>query len=151
MFADWSCTVLVHNRTCYGKYRILQVLIDLCNSLISGSYFTPFCYVRGQRISWFKKGMSSSPGDELDTLGTIFKQLRFIDFQETLLKKLKSLTYRGTHEKMRIQRRLYGNHYCFLYSKLPATLNLFLCPSNRNAAERLDFRKFNSKSFRSSS
>jgi len=20
MFADWSCTVLVHNRTCRGKY-----------------------------------------------------------------------------------------------------------------------------------
>ena len=35
MFPDWSCTVLVHNRTCCGKYCILQVLIDLCNSLIS--------------------------------------------------------------------------------------------------------------------
>ena len=35
MSPDWSCTVLVHNRTCCGKYRILQVLIDLCNSLSS--------------------------------------------------------------------------------------------------------------------
>ena len=34
MSPDW-CTLLVHNRTCCGKYRILQVLIDLCNSLIS--------------------------------------------------------------------------------------------------------------------
>ena len=31
MFADWSCTVLVHNRTCCGKY--------LCNSLISDFMF----------------------------------------------------------------------------------------------------------------
>ena len=37
MSPDWSCTVLVHNRTCCGKYRILYVLIDLCNFLISDS------------------------------------------------------------------------------------------------------------------
>ena len=36
MSPDWSCTVLVHNRTYCRKYRILWVLIDLCNSLISG-------------------------------------------------------------------------------------------------------------------
>ena len=35
MFADWSCTVLVHNRTCCEKYRLFQLIIDLCNSLIS--------------------------------------------------------------------------------------------------------------------
>ena len=35
MSPDQSCTVLVHNITCCGKYRILQVLIDLCNSLFS--------------------------------------------------------------------------------------------------------------------
>ena len=35
MSPDWSCTVLVHNRTCCGKYRILYVLIDLYNSRIS--------------------------------------------------------------------------------------------------------------------
>ena len=37
MFADWSCTVLVHKRTCCGKYRISKVSIDLCNCLISGT------------------------------------------------------------------------------------------------------------------
>ena len=36
MFADWSCTVLVHNRTCSGKYRIFKLSIDLCISFISG-------------------------------------------------------------------------------------------------------------------
>ena len=35
MAADWSCTVLAHNRTCCGKYRISLVSIDLCCSLIS--------------------------------------------------------------------------------------------------------------------
>ena len=35
MSPDWSCTVLVHNRTSFRKYRILLVLINLCNSLIS--------------------------------------------------------------------------------------------------------------------
>ena len=36
MFADWSCTLLLHNRTCCGKYRIFKLSIDLCISFISG-------------------------------------------------------------------------------------------------------------------
>ena len=35
MSPDWSFTVLEHNRTCCRKYRILLVLIDLCESIIS--------------------------------------------------------------------------------------------------------------------
>ena len=35
MFADWLCKVLLQNRTCCGKYRIFQLIIDLFNSLIS--------------------------------------------------------------------------------------------------------------------
>ena len=34
MFADWSCKLLVHKRTCCGKYRNNLAVIDLCNSLI---------------------------------------------------------------------------------------------------------------------
>ena len=37
MFADWSCTVLVHNRTWCEKYRIFQLIIDLCNSVFNVS------------------------------------------------------------------------------------------------------------------
>ena len=32
-------TVLVHKRTCCGKYRISQVSIDFCNSLISDANY----------------------------------------------------------------------------------------------------------------
>ena len=40
---DWSCTVLLHNRTCCGKYRILYVLIDLCNSEMTHLVYCPVC------------------------------------------------------------------------------------------------------------
>ena len=29
MFTDWSCTALVHNRTCCGKYRWLSISVTL--------------------------------------------------------------------------------------------------------------------------
>ena len=45
MFADWSCTVLVLNRTCCGKYRIFQLILDLCNSPISVLNYTVFCTI----------------------------------------------------------------------------------------------------------
>ena len=38
MSPDWSCTVLVHNRTCCGKYRGKVVNM---NSLISVSHCDP--------------------------------------------------------------------------------------------------------------
>ena len=38
MSPDWSCTVLVHNRTCCGKYRVNVVNR---NSLISVSHCDP--------------------------------------------------------------------------------------------------------------
>ena len=29
MSADWSCTVLVHNRNCWGKYRVSLISVTL--------------------------------------------------------------------------------------------------------------------------
>ena len=47
MFADWSCTVLVHNRTCCVKYRIshrfqsisVTLVISVCSSLVHENHY----------------------------------------------------------------------------------------------------------------
>ena len=54
MFADWSCTVLVRNRTCYGKYRIFKLIIDLCYSLISGLNLYDNPYIRKINYMYLK-------------------------------------------------------------------------------------------------
>ena len=49
MFADWSCTVLVHNATCCGKYRKSLVSTDNGNSRIL--CFQNPCAVRTAMLS----------------------------------------------------------------------------------------------------
>ena len=118
MFAYWSCTVLVHNRTyctvlvhnrtyC-GKYRIFQLIIDLCNSLIS---------VENLGSNVFQSNFTETNSDKIffQTVSFCFR----LSVSITLNYHLLVLTYFSTKEgSLVIQKsKMERKNYCQIVSR----------------------------------
>ena len=84
MFADWSCIVLVHNRTCCRKYHISQVIIYLCYKHRASLYVNIYFKRSKCVINRIKKENLQNCLDGLQDYKNIMRQLnRIYSFQDT--------------------------------------------------------------------